>query len=322
MADIEGLGYVVVGVPDVGRATAFWSEVCRLHVVRQDASGALLTGDRRHHWLQLEQRPTSELIRLGFKATSPAGIEAVADRLTAAGTEVARGTDTEGVSNAIRFRDVNGFGIEVYEAMAEQARPAIDAYEGLDILLHAVVQAPDPLGSAWFYEDVLGLRRSDRIADLVLFLRAGNGYHHSLGVAKGGVAKLDHIAILVHDLDDVMRLRSHAMATGTLSDDVVRHTASGSISVYVRDEVNDLGVEFCTQHMVIDDEKYRGRVLVPSASTVNLWSDPFPTTSWQRDDTLIQGGQGGGTDAAKMAIGPEPLVSTPDELFFAGRNPS
>jgi catechol 2,3-dioxygenase-like lactoylglutathione lyase family enzyme len=222
-------------------------------------------------------------------------------------TECAEPSD--GVHGAIRFVDPNGIEFEVYEAMTRTSRRPAAAYAGHELFHHAVVHVPDPLGTLWFYEDVLGLCRSDRIADLVVFLRAANRYHHSLALARGAATKLDHVAIHVRELDDVMRMRAHGMATGTLSDDVAKHAASGSISVYLRDEDNDLGVEFCTQHDIVERQDYRGRVLVPSPSTVNMWSDPFPESEWQLDLDRIRGAQGA-TAAARTGAG-VPAVGGP-----------
>ncbi len=297
---IDGLGYVALGVINLDRAVDFFSQVCRLAVRDRTAAAAVLTGDQRQQWLVLEARPVTALARLGFRASVPQALVELPERLRAAGITVS-GSAEEG---AIHFRDPNGMEVEVYAEMPESSRSAIPAEVGLDILLHAVVNAPDPIATAVFYEDVVGFRRSDRIADLVVFLRAANGYHHSLAFAKGAEMKLDHLAILVNDLDALMRLRSHAMATGTLSDDIVRHTASGSMSVYLREEENGLGVEFCTGHMRIIDDAYRGRLLQPAPTTVNMWANPFPDTQWSRDLGAVRGAQGG-TEAARTAIGGE-----------------
>jgi catechol 2,3-dioxygenase-like lactoylglutathione lyase family enzyme len=303
MDDIYSMGYVAVGVPDLERATSFLGQVCRLAIVQRDDTTAFVTGDERHHWLRLEATDQPALVRLGYEATGPEAVDRLRGRLDKAGVAVAESAGpSEGVHGAIRFLDPNGIEFEVYEAMTRTSRRPAAAYAGHELFLHTVVHVPDPLGTLWFYEDVLGLRRSDRIADLVVFLRAGNRYHHSLALARGAVTKLDHVAIHVHEIDDVMRMRAHAMATGTLSDDVVKHTASGSISVYLRDEDNDLGVEFCTQHGIIDREDYRGRVLVPSPSTVNMWSDPFPDSNWQLDLDRIKGARGA-TAAARTGSG-------------------
>jgi hypothetical protein len=87
-----------------------------------------------------------------------------------------------------------------------------------------------------------------------------------------------------------------------LGDDVVRHTASGSISVYFRDDVNGNGVEFCTGHGRIDDDDYDGRLLQASPETVNLWNRPFasPAKPALDDDVELANG---GTAAATVGAG-------------------
>jgi catechol 2,3-dioxygenase-like lactoylglutathione lyase family enzyme len=284
-------------VPDVERAEAFFTEVCRLTVRQREGDVVYITGDRRSHWLAIEHRPETTLLRLGYKATSPAAVTELVDRLRDARVECSQPAES-----VVRFQDPDGTELEVYAEMWESAHSPVGPEVGLDTLLHAVIEVRDPLASARFYEQVLGFRRSDRIGELVVFMRGANGYHHALAVAKGSGPKLDHFAILVDDIDVLMRLRNHAIATGTLSDDVVRHTASGSVTVYVRDEVNRLGVEFCTEHLVITDPGYRGRVLKPGPTTINMWADPFPVGGWKSDMARVAGAQGG-TDAARTALG-------------------
>jgi catechol 2,3-dioxygenase-like lactoylglutathione lyase family enzyme len=141
-------------------------------------------------------------------------------------------------------------------------------------VLHSVWLTSDPVASGRFYREVLGFKESDWIERAMVFMRAGNGYHHSIGIARdtNRLGQMDHFCILVDDLDDVMRARNVALRSGAkLRQDVVRHAASGSMSTYIIDPMNDIAVEFCTNHRQIDDENYRARILPAQASTLDLW---------------------------------------------------
>lgn len=288
---VEKLGYVAYGVPDLDGAVEYYQEVCRLALVSRRDDVAFLTGSTAHHWLRLERRPTPGLIRVGFEATSRQAIGEVAARLEARGVPWTGHDDLgeDKVVGGLRFRDPDGIEVEVYEEMAQHPFVPTGVPAGM-MLLHVVVNSSDIVRSRDYYRTVLGLRRSDQIERFVVFLRAGNGYHHSIAFAAGSPpGKLDHFAVLVEDLDTVMLFRAHAAAWGVLpagEESLVRHVASGSVSTYLRDYGNDLGIEFCTGHAHIDDLSYGGRLLVASAVTANRWARGLegaePPTAEQR----------------------------------------
>jgi catechol 2,3-dioxygenase-like lactoylglutathione lyase family enzyme len=303
VALIQEFGHVTYGVTDIESTVAYLREVCQLEVNERRPGCAFLTGDTRHHWVRLEERPVSGLIRLGFRATGPDALETIARRLDARGVSwnETKDADQDRLSGAIRFIDPDGFEIEIYEQMWEVApSPAIP--RGIICLLHAVMSVKDPLTSATFYEEALDLRRSDRIQELVVFLRAGNLYHHALAFARSpGEAGLDHVAFLVRDFDVLMRFRAQGLARGVLNGDVVKHLASNSASVYLTYPEESFSTEFCTGHDQIADDHYRGRLLKAGPTTVNVWSDPFPVPGPRGGDAASAASATGGTAAAQAA---------------------
>lgn len=302
MSLVHGHGFVTLGTPDLDHSVEFYRQVCRLEVRERREGEVFLTGNQRHHWLRLVQAEQPGLIRLGYQATDRASLDEIVRRLDAAGIAWSKGGNLadDGVQGGIRFRDPFGIEIEVYEEMLETSHSPVPADVGFTELLHAVVFVSDVDQARDFYRDTLGMRRSDQIQQLVVFLRGGNRYHHSLGLARGESGRLDHFAILVDDLDVVMRLRLHAIRLGVLGDDVVRHTASGSISVYLRDDALGSGIEFCTGHQVVDDDDFDGRLLVASPSTVNAWNVPYSGVDGTFG-TAAATSATGGTAAANLA---------------------
>jgi len=310
----------VLGIGSPGSAEGHYLSKRRLSTRR----GRPERGYGVSHWrrapplVPARVRDEPELIRLGFQAAGPDSVERLVARsrrlgprwpkcLRMKGSTVRSGSSIQRADPRGLSRDVRGGGT------------APVCLSGLHMLLHAVVQVPDPLASTRF------LRRGPRVPPVgsdrgTRRLPQGRQrYHHSIALARGGRTKLDHVAVHVHGLDDVMRVRSHGMATGTLSDDVVRHTASGSISVYLRDEVNDLGVEFCTQHAIIDDIDYRGRVLVPSRPRSTFGRTRSQPASGARPDSCRR--TRGATDAARTAIGPVSRETTRSSTSRASSRP-
>ena len=49
--------------------------------------------------------------------------------------------------------------------------------------------------------------------------------------------------MLVSDVEDVLRFRAHAISKGALEGDLVKHVASTSVSVYLHEPAEGIGVE-------------------------------------------------------------------------------
>jgi hypothetical protein len=143
---------------------------------------------------------------------------------------------------------------------------------------------------------VLGFRTSDWIERRMVFMRSANNYHHSAGCGGAGPmgGRLDHIAILVDSLDDVMRIRNYGIAMGAnIRQDICRHAASGSMGVYFVEPQTGIGLEFCTGHGLIEDPDHRARIMPASPVTADIWLEGPPA------DVLIP--------TMPLAMGPAPV---------------
>jgi catechol 2,3-dioxygenase-like lactoylglutathione lyase family enzyme len=272
---VKGLGYVALTVPEIDRSLDFYRRVGHLKVSERGAKKAFLTGGVNHHWLRLEETGEPSLSRLGFEVKDRAALDEIANRLDARDIpwKVANDLSGDRVTDAIRFTDPDGFEIELFTDMVSLPVP-METFLKMDRVLHSVWLADNPTESGRFYADVLGFKESDWIERSMVFMRAGNRYHHTIGIGRDPArsGRLDHFCILVDDLDDVMRARNVALRSGAkLRQDVVRHAASGSTSTYIMDPMNDIAIEFCVNHRQIDDEGYRARILPAQPSTFDLW---------------------------------------------------
>jgi len=306
MALLEEMGYAAYGVRDLERAVEFYRNVCQLEVSERIADTVFLTGDTRHHWVRLEQRDQPGLIRLGYRARDPEALAEITSRLTTAGVEIERAASrpADRVTGGLRFRAPDGIAYEIYDQMLTLPVSPAPA-RGISCLLHAVVFVDDLDAATDFYTSALGFLVSDRILNVISFLRCNNQYHHALALAAGGPAgNLDHVAMLVDDLEDVLRFRAHAADKGALAGDVVKHVASNSVSIYLNEPSEGIGVEYCNGHDKIADESYRGRLIKPSPVTVNAFSAGFPDRAEPQVGEVIRPGQDGGTAAASAASAP------------------
>jgi 2,3-dihydroxy-p-cumate/2,3-dihydroxybenzoate 3,4-dioxygenase len=292
---VQEFGFVTYTVPNLDEAVEFFRDICQLAVTERRDDVVFLTGDNRHAWIRLERGESASLVRLSFRVPDAEALEEVIRRLDAEKVAWHRAGDIrdDRILNAIRFRTPEGFEVELYEEQVELASsPAVP--RGLEAVLHTVVFVEDVVDGREFWKRALGFKRSDQIEDLVVFLRCGNRYHHSIGLAKGQPGRLDHVCFLVDSIDTVVKFRNHARSRGVKAEDLVRHTASGSVSVYLEEPTLGIGVELCAGHAVIEDDGYNGRLLKASPETADRWSAGFPDAG---NPTFV--GQGGGTRAAK-----------------------
>jgi catechol 2,3-dioxygenase-like lactoylglutathione lyase family enzyme len=311
MTLIQEMGYAAYGVRDLDRATEFFRNVCQLEVTERVNGTVFLSGDTRHHWVRLEQRAEPGLLRLGYRAVNAAAIDEVASRLDRMGVPHHRVDDLarDRVTGALRFRAPDGVEYEIYEQML--SLPASPAPErGIVCLLHAVIFVADVAAARAFYTDALGMLVSDRIEEVITFLRCGNQYHHCLAVGRGEPGTLDHVAMLVGDIEDVLRFRAHAINKGVLAGDLVKHVASTSVSVYLHESAEGIGVEYCNGHAKIADDSYSGRLLKAGPTTVNGWSAGFPDRAPTDPAAIARAGLVTGTTAAAVAASSEPDPAT------------
>lgn len=274
---VERLGYVVMAVPDVAESTDFYSNVGHLTVHDTAERTAFLGGGYDHHWLRLEEHDQRRgLLRVGFQLSSDAALGDVANRLTASGIHYEEFGDLEGdaIDRGIRFTDPDGLEVDVYTQMLSRGtKPGQDLVR-MQEMLHAVWFSTDPVAAHDFYAGVLDFRASDWIKRNAVFMRSGNNFHHSMGIFRGSpqrAATMDHFCILVESIDDVMRARNIATSRGaSLQKDVLRHAASGSISVYIADPAAGISFEFCTEHDIVAPD-HRPRLLEATPISRDVW---------------------------------------------------
>lgn len=104
-------------------------------------------------------------------------------------------------------------------------------------LAHVLLFSPDVERAIHFYEDVLGLRLSDRSADLVVFMHGVHGSdHHLIAMAKSEGPGLHHLSWDVGNIDEVGRGMEQMYAAGYVRGwGVGRHVLGSNYFYYARD---------------------------------------------------------------------------------------
>lgn len=276
---VHKFGYLAIGVSNLAEATQFYSRFARLDLTEVVGSTAFMTGGLDHHWVRLEEGHGQGVKRIGYEVTSEDSFEVVRDGLKKWGIGFDEGGNpaADRVSHWLRFTDPGGTDIELYSGMYERGVAPVNNGVTMEKFLHGGWETANFDDATRFHQEVLGFKPSDWIADKVVFLRAGDRYHHSLVMLRGQRSSFNHFCVQVESIDDVMRFRNNALRHGVkLRDDLLRHAPSGSIGVYMKDEARGFAIEFCTGHPQVDDASHKARILPMAPETADIWLSPLP----------------------------------------------
>ncbi|GMA61614.1 hypothetical protein GCM10025859_20540 [Alicyclobacillus fastidiosus] len=154
------------------------------------------------------------------------------------------------IGKAFRFADPNGVVFEFYCGM--QHRPFRKQKHPVNVsrLGHVILNVPNLEQHYSFYTDVLNFKASDQRYNQqgelsFAWMRCfPSPYHHSFGFATGESLRLQHLAFMVTDINDIgigyNRLLREAVPVVCGPG---RHYASGSIFVYFLDP-DELTIEY------------------------------------------------------------------------------
>ena len=199
LAPVAKLGFVEVRTKDVDAIVAHYTDVLSLDVVERAGSTAYLTTGPDHHCLIVSEGEPLGRASIGLALAG--SIEDAERALTGAGVEVTRGSDPQpGISEALVIAEVGtGTPITLYETMGGGGSNTILGPRPTK-LGHVASFAPSVSDTRTWYEDVLGFRWSDQVADFFIFMRC-NADHHVLNFMESAKnVGLHHIAYEARDI--------------------------------------------------------------------------------------------------------------------------
>ena len=244
------LGYIALTVTDPARSAAFYRDVVGVGTeVSEDGETVFLRVSDRHHDLVLTRGDKAALKRIGWEMESPAALAAVREHLAGLGLTIHEVGNHEaealGISQAFRVAEpTTGATFEFYAQM-DSAPPFAPTHTDIARLGHVVLGSPSKADTERFLTEELNFRVSDKIGDVVTFMRCfPNPLHHSFGVGGGEATSLGHVNFMVTDFDDIGRANVRMKKQGVK---VVygpgRHPTSGSVFFYFLDP-DGLTVEY------------------------------------------------------------------------------
>ncbi len=214
---ITGLRYVAVATPDFEKAADFYGGIWGLN--RTDGESGLAyfaaAGSPEQFVLRLRSAPERRIDVIGFEASTAAEVDALAARLSADGVRFASepgALQTPGGGYGFRFFDPEGRIIEVSSDVKARDYHEIESEDPTPRQLsHVVLMTQDIKAIAAWYQDKLGFRVSDWIAEFFVFLRCSADYH-SLAFMQSEHASLNHVSFETRGIDEVMRAMGRALS--------------------------------------------------------------------------------------------------------------
>lgn len=273
---VTHLRHVALAVPDFSKTVAFYESTWGLTRVADDGDVAFFAaeGSPEQYIVRIREAPTKRIDLISFGAADTATVDSLAAEFIAAGVHLEREPGklrTPGDGYGFRFFDPEGRLVEISSDVESRPYRELEAREAIPkSLSHVVINSTDIQGTKAFYETRLGFKLSDWLEDKMCFLRSGTE-HHSIAIASGPHASLNHVSFEMRGIDEYMRATGVMMRHGY---EPVwgpgRHGAGDNTFSYFL-EPNGNIVEYTAGLQKIDDDWSPG-----------LWStsDPEQADQW------------------------------------------
>jgi catechol 2,3-dioxygenase-like lactoylglutathione lyase family enzyme len=264
------LRHVDLAVPDYDKQLEFYSGVWGLTQVAGDSGLSFLAaeGSPEQYVVRLRKAEEKRLDLIAFGAATPADVDALADRLIAAGVRLISAPDalgTLGGGYGFRFFDVDGRTVEVSADVETRQHRRIEEKEAIPVRLsHVVLNSPDLNRTRAWYERHLSFALSDTLAsphlgEVMHFMRI-NPQHHSLALAKGPHTALHHISFELRGVDEYLRGTGRLLRAGVRKIwGPGRHLAGDNTFSYFLDPHGNT-VEYTTELELLDEDTWHPQV--------------------------------------------------------------
>jgi 2,3-dihydroxybiphenyl 1,2-dioxygenase len=244
---VQALGYVGVRAQGIDDWAGYAGGLLGLQRIDRSRATCAFRMDDRKQRIVVDGSGGQGIAFFGWEVADATALDAVAAKLEAAGTKVARGAralaDERHVKDLVVCNDPQGNRIELFhgaETAADPFKPgrAISGFRTGPLGLgHAVltVESEDAVAALLpFYRDVLGFRLTDYYSKTFsAYFMHVNPRHHSLAFIKTGKAAVHHIMMELFSLDDVGQgLDIALMEEGRVATTLGRHTSDFITSFY------------------------------------------------------------------------------------------
>ena len=280
-------------VPDVAESERFYSRV--LGMVRHDElpdGGVRLGWGAGHHVVDLLPGEAG-IDHYGFEVRDRDGIAGIAERLTAAGYEVAEldpsfVDESAGPIEAIVTKNPDGTPVHFHSAVHRQGENAADTGRRPIKFQHTTIGTADVQAMIDYFVNTIGFRISDQLADGRFCWLRSDRDHHTLAIVNvGRPGVLDHYS---YDLAEWEDFKAWCDRLTELDVPVEwgpgRHGPGNNLFVFFNDPAGthiELSAEM--EKFWDDGVTYVPRQWKPTPFAVNMWGGQKP--NWRKTSESI-----------------------------------
>lgn len=287
-AAVEALGYIGLEVSDLDAWKTFAVDELGFQWCPREDGTVDLRMDAYSYRIRLHEGPRDDYAYAGWEVADKAALDALVERLSAAGTQVERAADLAAdrrVTELVRFNDPEGNRHEAFYGPLQKTNDPFVSPAGVTFktgtqgLGHFVFSCADAQVMTDFFIGLLGFRLSDYINTEVVpgrplnltFLRC-NGRHHTLALAPVPLPKkIVHLMAETNSFDDVGRAMDRCLKAGRhLSFTLGRHSNDEMVSFYPLTP-SGFDFEYGWGGLEVDDESWH----VLTHDTNSAWGHKF-----------------------------------------------
>lgn len=291
---ITHLRHFDLAVPDYDQQVEFYGKHWGLTATTDgsDLTYFAAEGSPEQYVVRVRKAEEKRLDLVSFGAENRESIDQLADDLARAGVQLISHPDllqTPGGGYGFRFFDLEGRTVEVSSDVQTRQHRKIEEQEAVPVRLsHVVLNSSEPATMLAWYEKHLGFRLSDtlnhpQVGDLFYFMRC-NAQHHSMAIARGPHASLQHASFELRGLDEYMRGSGRLLRSGFQKLwGPGRHRAGNNTFTYFLDP-NGNTMEYTTELETIEEDTWHPSVFdVQQAETSDQWG-----TANEMDDFITR----------------------------------
>ncbi|OMQ23107.1 VOC family protein [Rhodococcus sp. D-1] len=305
---LHRLNSITIGVPNVEDAKAYYEEFG----LKPEESGWFSTLDGGHQ-LRIVYAPSRRLVGLSIGTDSVDDLYSIASRLSGLGLD-SRLVDGKLVSN----EPVTGVAVEI-AVTARVVQPEVPAtsYNGprraergetrAPSLLredrvrprklgHVVIGSTDQAASQRFFIEGIGLKVSDEVSGIAVFMRCSTD-HHNILVQSAPVNFVHHTSWEVDDVDDVGRGAMHMLEDNPERHvwGMGRHFVGSNFFWYLRDPSGNFCEYYSDLDCIVEDALWKPEVWDGTRpESFMSWGPPMPPSFIEPEDlaALMVGAHG------------------------------
>jgi len=271
-----------IAVPDFEKQIEFYKNHWGLTVQHDDGNVVYFAaeGSPEQYVTRVRRSDEKRLDLVAFGAADRDSVDELARSLGTAGVQLVNepGTlATLGGGYGFRFFDLEGRTIEVSTEVEVRKHRKIEEREAIPVRLsHVVLNSAEPEKMRGWYEKHLGFRLSDtlnhpHVGDLFYFMRCST-QHHSMAIARGPHASLQHASFELRGMDEYMRGSGRVIRAGYRKIwGPGRHRAGDNTFTYFIDP-NGNTMEMTTELETIDEDSWHPHIFdVQEPETSDQW---------------------------------------------------